>query len=377
MVEATKAPLIQSKLPNCLRPYAFKHAYYVRNLVPHSAISVSSYAKLMNQILDLGDSRVFGYTAYVLRLPGTSKFESRVHKAIYSETVEHGVFCMLVRINNIYKLVESRHVTFDENCFPGAPHLSLMMKAEIPRDESEQEYQSNHITCAHESEEVSIDDISEEEKEENQFTDTVTTDVDGEHDDCDSPTRHIEYGDHGTTDAEVAEPSNEARQHDKNASRYPRRDRRPPPKRYIASSAVYSSKQIKTTTNDEPTLGENMSTTLKEIAERLVAKDEAFESLETNLPWDLDSASESSSILHMHIVLKFRQGADGTDERFKARVVASGNFQAYEQSYLEIYIPVVSFDWLCIFLYVALLKMVAIQIDMRTALFHGELEENT
>lgn len=72
---------------------------------------------------------------------------------------------MLVRNNNQYQLVQSRHLAFVENHLPGAPDLSEVKEAEILRDESEQEGRSHHSTGSHEFEEVSNEEFSDEDKE--------------------------------------------------------------------------------------------------------------------------------------------------------------------------------------------------------------------
>lgn len=60
--------------------------------------------------------RVFGCLAYVLRLSKGSKFDTNAIEGVYLETLEHGVFRILVADDDDFpKLFELRHVTFDKS----------------------------------------------------------------------------------------------------------------------------------------------------------------------------------------------------------------------------------------------------------------------
>lgn len=87
---------------------------------------------------------------------------------------------------------------------------------------------------------------------------------------------------------------------------------------------------------------EAMNATLEERNFWREAIKEEFQSLEEKSTWKPDSNSESQP-LPTHVVLKIKRNADGSVERFKARIVAGGNFQVYGLNYLETYAPVVDF----------------------------------
>ena len=85
----------------------------------------------------LNHIRVFGCAAYVLRQPEGSKFESRAIGGVHLETLQHGVYRILVTDDDgIPRITESRHVTFDESKFPGAPILEEYMDDEADSDDS-------------------------------------------------------------------------------------------------------------------------------------------------------------------------------------------------------------------------------------------------
>ncbi len=58
------------------------------------------------------------------------------------------------------------------------------------------------------------------------------------------------------------------------------------------------------------------------------AIDEELASLESKNTWEIDD-SPGAQPLPTHVVLKVKRKSDGTVDRFKARVVAGGNFQTY------------------------------------------------
>lgn len=72
--------------------------------------------------------RVFGCTAYVMRPPRPTKLEARGVEGVNLESLDHGVFRVLVNESSdenvySYNIISSRHVMFDEGRFLGAPGL--------------------------------------------------------------------------------------------------------------------------------------------------------------------------------------------------------------------------------------------------------------
>lgn len=122
--EGARALLIQANLPHCLWPFALKYVCFVRNRVPHGTVGETPYSIVTGKRPDLKNLRVFGCRAYGLRLPRGTKFESRAVEGVYLETIEHGMYRILVVGDDcVPRIMESRHVTFDESMFPGAPAL--------------------------------------------------------------------------------------------------------------------------------------------------------------------------------------------------------------------------------------------------------------
>lgn len=136
IVEAALALLIQANLSRCLWSFAVKHVAYVRNRVPHSTIGTTPFSVLTGTKPSLKNVRVFGCTAYVLRLPQKAEFESRAVEGVYLETLKHGVYRVLITDeDDIPRIIESRHVTFDESKFLGSNMLEQYMDDEVPSDD--------------------------------------------------------------------------------------------------------------------------------------------------------------------------------------------------------------------------------------------------
>lgn len=104
--------------------------------------------------------------------------------------------------------------------------------------------------------------------------------------------------------------------------RYPRRDRRPPTKWYVGSTAK-SRLDVAITTSDEPTLSEAMKATPEGRDLWIAAIEGQFKSLEEKETWVHDDEPKSQP-LPTHVVLKIKRNSDGSAERFKARVVVPG-----------------------------------------------------
>jgi len=243
MVEAALALLIQADLPRCLWPYALKHVIYVRNRVPHSTIGVTPYSVMTGAKPSLKHVRVFGCTAYVLRLPRGTKFESRALEGVYLETLEHGIYRVLITEDDgIPRVVESRHVTFDESKFLGCPQLVQYWEDEISSDEdyssdsaSENSYASDSMDSS-----VSIDQFDDADVLEE---DNGSSNTSSEHSDSSSDSEFSSHssdsgGEHSNSgDEDLTEP-------DANR-RYPSRERRAPPDWYVAVTSPHCERQCR------------------------------------------------------------------------------------------------------------------------------------
>ena len=102
---------------------------------------------------------MFFCAAHVLRQSSGSKFESRAVEGVYLETLHHGIYNDLITTDiGIPRIVESRHVTFDEYTFPGAPALEEYMDDESSSDDDYDSDSSNSESHIEESDYVDVSD---------------------------------------------------------------------------------------------------------------------------------------------------------------------------------------------------------------------------
>lgn len=383
IIESARSMLIQADLPHCLWPYAAKHVMYVRNRVKHSTTGTSPFILFYNERPSLKYVRVFGCVAYVLKPLSTAKFDAKATEGVYLESLDHGVFRILIcNGHNMYRIIESRHVTFDETRFIGAPGLEEIMDDEISVDHSYENSSDsgnfdsmdndNDSATGYSCETNSTIDEPESFVHEGEASPDIV-DSDNRVDNTQDSDEHCDDDDN-----DVAEEENISMETPTNTeSRYPNRIRRPPQKWYMASSITKTALPIiNVTTGDEPKLRDAMSATPTEIELWKIAIDDEIKSLDEKGTWVPDPNPRVHP-LPSHLVLKIKRLSDGSIERFKARAVAGGNFQVFGENYVETYAPVVSFSTVCIFLYISLVeKMYKVQMDVKTAFLNGELEED-
>ena len=101
-----------------------------------------------------------------------------------------------------------------------------------------------------------------------------------------------------------------------------------------------------------------------------------MDSLHSNEVWELVEPPADRKVVGSKWIFKRKVDADGTVERYKARLVAQGCTQRFGLDYEETFSPVVRFE--------SIRSMVALgaqhklqlhQMDVSTAFLHGELTE--
>ena len=105
------------------------------------------------------------------------------------------------------------------------------------------------------------------------------------------------------------------------------------------------------------------------------AMQEEMESMRVNQVWDLVDLPAGRKAIGNKWVLKIKRNSDGSIERYKARLVAKGYTQKEGIDYDETFSPVVRFASLrAILAFVAKQDLELVQMDVKTAFLHGELE---
>jgi hypothetical protein len=112
--------------------------------------------------------------------------------------------------------------------------------------------------------------------------------------------------------------------------------------------------------------------------EWMKAMNEEIESMRTNQVWDLVDLPPGRKAIGNKWVLKIKRKADGSIERYKARLVAKVYTQKEGVDYEETFSPVVRFASIrTILAIVTHLDLELFQMDVKTAFLNGELEEET
>lgn len=106
------------------------------------------------------------------------------------------------------------------------------------------------------------------------------------------------------------------------------------------------------------------------------AMDDEMQSLQENQTWKLVQLPPGKRLVDNRWVLRIKTKADGSVDRFKARLVAKSYMQKPGTDYDEIFSPVARFDTVRTIISVAANeRMHLAQFDVKTAFLYGKLEE--
>lgn len=106
------------------------------------------------------------------------------------------------------------------------------------------------------------------------------------------------------------------------------------------------------------------------------AKKSEYDSLVGNNTWELVPPPEGKNVVGSRWVFKVKGDADGSLQRFKARLVAQGYSQSKGIDYQEVFSPVARYNSISAFFAVANTCDWDIhQMDVKTAFLQGDLDE--
>lgn len=159
-------------------------------------------------------------------------------------------------------------------------------------------------------------------------------------------------------------------------SRYPQRERRQPVRFSPAAAAPdIAARATAVAAVEEPATHQEAMRS-PHAQQWREAMDAEMESLHANGTWELEQLPPGSKALPCKWVFKVKQHADGSIERFKARVVAKGFMQREGIDFNEVYAPTSRMCTMRTLLALAVANGWHIRhLDVKTAFLHGVLEE--
>lgn len=199
------------------------------------------------------------------------------------------------------------------------------------------------------------------------FNETMKTDIDS--DTCKSTDERviIDFSSHNEEPEESAGAPSSETPSESNQIRRSIRQRRQPD--------YYMRERTYLTLAQEPTSFKEAVTSPEKSKWTNAMKSE-MKSLKDNDVWDLVELPAGREAVGSKWVFKLKTGADGTVERYKARLVAQGYTQKYGTDYDETFCPVVRQESLRVLLTLSVRYGFKLhQVDVTTAFLNGNLEE--
>ena len=336
IVETARSMLAEAKLPRKFWAEAVSTAVYLRNRSPTTAVEgMTPHESLTGEKPHVGILRVFGCLAYAhIPKDERQKFDSKARRCIF---LGYGCNTKGYRLYDISrtKVILSRDVIFNE-----AKRGIEKESKPVIEGESESVVEKEFSGPPRE---VLLPDTSDDEPVNGQDTPAVHEDV---------PIANLEEP---VVVQEVP------------ANGRPQRVRRPPDRLGEWVQIVHTKPQ-------PSSVREAMSGPDKE--KWLDAMEMEMDSLHGNQVWDLVELPKERKIVGSKWVFKEKLGADGTTERYKARLVAQGFSQQYGLDYDETFSPVVRSESVRTLIALAARdNMYLHQLDVTTAFLNGTLRE--
>lgn len=383
--------LSESGLPFSYWNYAIRHVADCKNAVVHSATDKTPHDALYGEPAPyLQHLRPFGCKVFYQRIAKRlNTFEERTRTGVCLFHDGGGVYHIRTDSGDNSKVIRTKHVKFvesefpnksDSQCKPRIQAVSQSSETEGDADDSSRYSDSNADSDFGQSE-VSLDDgfNSSRTTTESCSSSSEDSNSDDESDDDqshpsdDEPLimraltyKPAEPSRHGETDEEP-EPDNTRG----TGTGYNLRRDLKPPARYTNTANMALPKTV--TTSDEPKLSEALKS-----AERkywLEAVREEFKTLEKNGTWEVhDNPPKGVKALPSGIILKIKRDEHSDPARFKARLVARGNFQSELEIEIDLYAPVACIEMVRLILSVAAYLGYDIeQLDVKGAFLHAPL----
>lgn len=331
IVEAARSMMCHANMPQSFWAEAVSTAVYLRNRSPTVSVKgVTPYQQWFGQKPDVSNLKVFGCVAYVhVAKNNRKKFDAKSRRAVFVGYPE-GTKGYKLYNPATGRFIKSRDVLFAEKDFHDF-HNEQSLKPDLfypdaVQPESREEEENDAGGANRED-----DGVRNRQPVGENFEDRFMREVQ-------------ELGD--------------------------RRQHRPP--RRFAEEECYAT--TLTADIDEPS-HINEALNGEYAVQWKHATDAEYESLMKNGTWDLVPLPKDKNIVGSRWVFKVKRNADGSIDRFKARMVAQGYSQSEGIDYEEVFSPVVKYTSLRTLLALANTNNWEVhQMDVRTAFLQGSLD---
>lgn len=341
ILSLARASLLQAKLPDDLWHYAIRHVTQCKNMVEHRMTGKVPYEMAYGQkSLDVSHLRPFGckvmYRPVVDKL---STFEPRLQEGVCLLHTGGGVYNVLSKD----RVIRTKHVKFVETVFPGVNYNARGNNndaADNERSTLETDSDTSVDITSVNSQYMTSDDDDDIDNNGEDSDDQGNEDIDPTQDEETLTYRPIRESRHGESDSDEDDDVNEE---DSIESAHDPDSDYEEPSNGSSSQYAYKAEPLGISANDEPTLKTALH--CNERLQWIDAIDEEYELLVKNKTWEpVDYVKREEKQLPSGIVLKLKRDAEGRPVRYKARVVARGNFQSEPEQYIDLYAPVASID---------------------------------
>jgi hypothetical protein len=331
--------LIEAKMPNTMWPYAARYVAYTRNRSLRARTGNKTAIELFYGVPpDMTLLRTFGCVAYVHTPAGQRrKLEPRAWKGVMVgyAAKQKGWIIMDPRTGHIFA---RRNVTFSEKQHGGDLLRNLNDRHAEP------------IISP------SLDD-------------SPPPLLDEEDEDAPETSTPQEESQTQETSSEVDDHSSQTHE-ERTPSRFPNRQRGPPGNWWMTAAVEAARDQQEPRSYREATTG-------KHRAKWQAAMEEELASLETRGTWRVVPKPHDVRLVGCKWVYKLKTAADGSIQRYKARLVAQGYTQREGDDYNEVYAPVTTSKTLRVLLAVAAAKGLRLRhIDIKSAYLHADIDED-
>ncbi|KAH9768480.1 Integrase catalytic domain-containing protein [Citrus sinensis] len=336
LLEVVRASLIQAHMPLSYCGEALASTAYLINRTPSSSIGFQTPFQVLNDAIMSPNvpnlsPHVFGYVAFV-HLPQQDKLSPRALRCVFVGYALHqkGYRCYHPPSRKIYITMD---VVFHEDI------MYYLSESEFQGEYNEEEIHTLTYLPPEESQ-SSIEIVN--------LQDTGKANGD----DSQAEISEDTFGEHNNSDTTAIE--NESHEEIPNQS---------------------SAEDVPTISPIRRILPQRQNRALKDPKWKAAMNDE-MRSLQKNQTWELVDLPPGKKPVGCRWIYTIKYKADGSIERYKARLVVKGYTQTYGIDYTDTFAPVVKINTIRILLSLAVnLDWPVQQFDVKNAFLHGDLFE--